>query len=216
MNKVVSNCSQGADTQNDGSPVYGLDWAIQFVGLDVSLVADRKQVCRPASGLGGFAWGNDSLAGQISRGEIGFMGSSRGKDARSWSGPRGVFGLQGLNCERVLGQKTDYLAPRNLNGGKWIVNLDAAVVVDDLRHDYKNPNNHGDGKTIEQGHDGLSGVASLKERKESQGNNRISGDQVNPTRFSSKDVFVLHDFEITGIIPLEREFTAFSPRKVAA
>jgi len=216
VNKVVSNCSQSADTQNDGSPVNGLDWATQFVGLDVSLVADCQQVSSSAGGLGGFAWGNDSLAGHISGSEIGFMSSSRGKNAWSWSSPGGVFSLDGLNGKRVLGQKTDYLSPRDLNGGEGIVDLDATVVVDNLWHDYKNPNNHGDGKTIEQGHDGLGGVASLQERKESQGNDQISGDQVDPTRFSSKDMFVLHDFEITGIIPLKREFTAFSPRKVAA
>jgi len=29
-------------------------------------------------------------------------------------------------------------------------------------------------------------------------------------------VSILHDFEITGSIPLKSEFTAFSPRKVAA
>ena len=216
MNKVVSNCSQSADTQNNGNPVDGFNWATQFVGLDLSLVSHRQDVSCAASGVRGFTRRNNSFAGQISGLEIGFVSSSSSIDAGSWSGPRGVLSFQGLNSEGVFGQKSYHIAPGHLNSGEWVVDFDSAVAVNDFWHDDENPNHHGDSETVEQGNQSFFGVAGLQERNESQGDDCISNDQVNPSGFAFENVHVLHDFEITGIMPLEREFTAFSPRKVAA
>ncbi|MEY4655152.1 MAG: hypothetical protein RL523_551 [Actinomycetota bacterium] len=216
MNKVVSNCSQSADTQNDGSPVDGFDWATQFVGLNASLIAHGQHVCCSASGIRGFARGNDCLASEISGFEVSFVSSTGSENAWSWGSPGRVLGSNGLNCKRVFSQVADDFRPRNLDCCEGIVDFDTLVAVNDLRHDNENPNNHRNGKAVEKANHGLFYIAGIEEREEGQGNNQVGGNQVNPTDLTSKNVHVLHNFEITGSIPLKSEFTAFSPRKVAA
>lgn len=216
MNKVVSNCSQSADTQDDGHPVDGFHWCTQLVGLDASLIAHGQDVRSSASRIRGLARGNDCLAGEISGFEVRLVSSSGSKNARSWSSPGRVLGSDGLNSKRVFSQVADDFGPGNLDGGEGIVNLDALVAVDDLRHDYENPNDNRNGKTVQKANYGLFYITGVEERKEGQGNNQVGSNQVNPTDLTSKDVSILHDFEITGLIPLKSEFTAFSLRKVAA
>lgn len=216
MNKVVSNCSQSADTQSDGNPVNGSDWATQVVGLDASLVTHCQDVSRAAGRVGGFTGSDDCFTGQISRFEVCLVSSASGEDARSWRSPGGILGVNSLDCERVLGQKSNHFRPRHFDRGEGIVDFDSSIVVDNLRHNQENPDNHGNSEAVEQGNQRFSGVAGLQEREESQGDDCVSRNKVNPTGFASKNVYVLHDFEITGIIPLKRELSAFSPRKVAA
>lgn len=216
MKEVIKSCKNCQDHQAYRNPVSCFLSSSQTIGLDVFLVSGRKHEGCPAGGIRGLAGSDDFFAVQISGREISFMGSSGCKDTWRRRSPRCELGVSSLNGEGISSQKTDDLGPRYSYRNEWVVDFDSAFAENNFGHNRKNPNHGSNGKPIAESNHSLGNVAGLEERKAGPKGDCDSDGQINPTRFTLENVYVLHSFEITGILDYKKASSAFPVRKVAA
>ena len=216
MNKVIKQGNNCQRHQRDGKPVDGFFSSVQGVRLNVLLVAKREHECCSASGIGRFAGSNYLLAVQISRGEVGFMSSPCSENTWSWSGPRGIFGLGGLNGQGVSSKHSNHLSPRDSHGGKGIVNFYSAFAENNFWCDGEYPNKNTNRESVAESNNGFGQVVSLQEGIKGPSRDQNGDSQVDPAGFTAKNVYVLHNFEITGTFEKRSASSDFPFRKVAA
>ena len=199
MKKIAEQNYTAANNQYQGNPVE-LD-ALVVAGFTLSngefFGLQSKNYSNTTLSSRGIAGGDDFAIFQTGAPEVRGANASRTEATWSWCGPsRNLFGF-GLDSKSKSAGEIFSLEPTDLDGLEGIVNFNTLMGEYDLRADYENPVNSGNGQRVQCSSDGAGVIGNVYESTGSQSANQEDYREVNPVGTRAINVVFGHVFQTT-------------------